>query len=225
MTKHCWSSTSTRAASRWRRSASSGTLSTLSGSASAPGVHARQPDVRQDDIDGTRVDADGSTTVFLRRRYDLDGSLPLAGISATQVDSTDFAIRTNPHRAPDRLRGDPRRPDRHGVRAAGHRERQGAEVGSNSRDTAGDAWEDEQHLDLTDPDNLAAAQAFLRRESDSGDLGALAVANRALAVRLALGGVEQLRTLQPPAELARRQRQARGRDQGRRRGRSSRVPS
>jgi hypothetical protein len=170
----------------------SGTLSTLGGSASAPGVPIGSLSYASDEIDGTRIAADGSTTIFLRRRTDLDGSLPLAGISATQVDSTQFAIRVNPSGHPidfevirvGRTAKASGQPGNASVKGAGGR--------VDSRDAAGDAWEDEQHLDLTDPDNLAAAQAYLKA-SQSGDVGALAVANRALAVRLALSGVEQHR--------------------------------
>ncbi len=174
-----------------------GTLANLQGSVNVPGgTFGGQ--IADDDVSGTRTDtATGRTTTYLRERLDLDASFQFgkgaAGVAAHDTTSTNYALTTDRTGRPvdfqivsvGQLTG-----------AAGLPGfAKGARGLPNARAADGDAWEREQHLDLTDPENLAAATAFMKSYADPGaDLGALVVNARALDARLAVDGIELLRT-------------------------------
>jgi hypothetical protein len=146
----------------------------------------------QDDIDGTRTDSDGDVTTYFRTRDDDELSATIdevAGLTLSGMKSTDYALRADRTGRPIDFEVFSVGRGTAGVVTPGLT---GA-IKAASRSGTGQAYELEQHLDLSDPTNLAVAEAYLKARA-SGELGAAMPAFRALGARLAVAGVDQLRT-------------------------------
>jgi hypothetical protein len=167
-----------------------GEITSLSGSVAAGLDLAVSGSYSQDHIDGTRTDANGDVTTYFRERIDddvaatLDG---LAGLSLTGMHSTEFALRRDRTGRPVDFELITVGRGAAGPVIPGH---SGDAVKVTPRHGSGEAYEVEQHLDLSDPENLAAARAFFQ----APDVGTQFAALRGLDARFAVTGVDQART-------------------------------
>jgi hypothetical protein len=171
----------------------SGTQTNLQGSL-AKGLGTVGLQYTQDNIDGTRVNADGDVTTYVRQRADGSASLEVAkallGGTLQGMHSTEYGVTTDPTGRPSDLDVISVGQSALGFGLPGLTQRQRALA--TITHAQGASWQLDQHLDLTDPDNRAAAMAFMKAiENPDENLGGLAMATAALSARLAVDGTDQ----------------------------------
>lgn len=147
-----------------------------------------------EDVLGTRIDhRAGTRTLSVRRRNDLTGGLGLlAELQGLGRREERYALTVDRAGRPVDLEIRETLRLQAGVRLPGPLR---SIVGRTSLPTRGGrVWETERHLDLTDPESLAAAAAFVRAlRTPRLRLGDAVVVTDALRARLAAAGTAQAR--------------------------------
>lgn len=155
-----------------------------------------QASLEAEDVFGTRTDRrSGQVTAYVRRRNALVGSV--ATLSRAGDRSEQYAVVLDRGGRPLDLvvldSGTGTAPRQVGVRAPGV----GTTGSARGYRAEGRLWTTETHLDLTDPDNLAAARSFLAQvRAPSPRLGDVVRVSDALRRRLDERGVVHARTLE-----------------------------